>query len=239
MIRNIILSGEKFQYELTKKRVKNINIRVDINGKISVSCPRYTTVDEVEKTILSFESFIKKSIKKQEQRKNESLEDVNYIDGDKIKIFDRERTLCVLPGRHNIAFLNDDKINLLCTDLDDKILKEKTVNRMLDRLAKDEIEKQINSIYPLFKDIIPIFPKISYKRTISQWGSCSKSKNHLSFNLHLISYPKECIRYVVIHEFTHYVHFDHSKEFYSDVERLMPDYKVWQKILRRAVIVNK
>ena len=46
--------------------------------------------------------------------------------------------------------------------------------------------------------------------------------------------PAECIEYVVLHEFAHFVHPNHSKDFYALVEKLMPDWKERREMLQGA-----
>ena len=41
----------------------------------------------------------------------------------------------------------------------------------------------------------------------------------------LIHYPVEFIEYVILHEFAHFVHPNHSRAFYALIEKYMPDYK--------------
>ncbi len=48
----------------------------------------------------------------------------------------------------------------------------------------------------------------------------------MTLNLELIKTPKECIKYVVIHELCHLLHANHSKAFYDLHESALPD---WEK----------
>ena len=63
-----------------------------------------------------------------------------------------------------------------------------------------------------------------------RWGSCSHSGD-LSFNWRIILAPERVIDYVVIHELAHLIEFNHSKKFWSIVERQMPDWKLQQNWL--------
>ncbi len=50
----------------------------------------------------------------------------------------------------------------------------------------------------------------------------------------------DVIDYVIIHEFSHLVHMNHSKKFYDLVKSIMPDYKDkenWLKINGYKIII--
>ena len=57
-----------------------------------------------------------------------------------------------------------------------------------------------------------------------QWGNCSR-KAEIKFNLNLIQYPEDCIDYVIYHEMSHLLHFNHSKAFYNVLETLCPEWR--------------
>ena len=46
-------------------------------------------------------------------------------------------------------------------------------------------------------------------------------------------YSREAIEYVVLHEICHLKYMNHSKKFWEMVEKYMPDYKVYEKELKR------
>jgi predicted metal-dependent hydrolase len=58
-----------------------------------------------------------------------------------------------------------------------------------------------------------------------RWGSCS-GKNAIHFSFRLIYAPKEVIEYVIVHELAHTKHHDHSKAFWAEVAKFVPDWKV-------------
>ena len=229
--RKLMLSGEEFTYVLTKKKVKNINIRIGADQIIKVSCPHYTTIKEIEKCLISNEEFIRNSISEIKD-KVESEGKLEYINGEKIDILGEKKTLCILPGRRNTANIKGTDINLLCVDANDRKMIEKTFGKMIEKLAKERIGKIIDEVYPLFAETVKKMPEIRYKRMISQWGNCAPKKNMMSFSIYLVHTPVQCIRYVVIHEFTHFIQFNHSKAFYREVENLMPDYQIWRNKLK-------
>jgi predicted metal-dependent hydrolase len=66
--------------------------------------------------------------------------------------------------------------------------------------------------------------RISIRDTRSRWGSCS-SAGSLSFSWRLALAPRQILDYVVVHELCHLVHLDHSRRFWSLVERVRPDFR--------------
>lgn len=65
----------------------------------------------------------------------------------------------------------------------------------------------------------------------SRWGSCS-SKGNLSFNCLLMLAPPEVTDYVVVHELCHRKEMNHSRQFWAEVEQVLPDYRVRRNWLK-------
>lgn len=68
------------------------------------------------------------------------------------------------------------------------------------------------------------YGRITIRNQKTRWGSCSGKRN-LNFNCLLMLAPDEVIDYVVVHELCHLIEMNHSKAFWGEVERVMPDYK--------------
>lgn len=62
------------------------------------------------------------------------------------------------------------------------------------------------------------------KYTNSLWGSCSR-KGNINISTRLLFAPDEVIDYVLIHELAHLIHHNHSKAYWNEVARCMPEYK--------------
>lgn len=65
----------------------------------------------------------------------------------------------------------------------------------------------------------------------TRWGSCTSKKN-LNFTYRLVLAPQKSIDYVIIHELCHLRHMNHSRRFWDEVAKIMPDYKVHEKWLK-------
>lgn len=75
------------------------------------------------------------------------------------------------------------------------------------------------------------YNRITIRNQKTRWGSCTAGGN-LNFNCLLVMVPPEVLDSVVVHELCHRKHLDHSKEFYSDVYRVFPEYDRCSKWLK-------
>lgn len=94
-------------------------------------------------------------------------------------------------------------------------------------------EKICRSIEPEFFEGEYDPPKIEICRGISRWGYCMPKKGIVRLNILLSEYPEECLRYVAIHEYCHFLVPNHSEEFYFELRKRMPDFKKWREMLKR------
>lgn len=67
--------------------------------------------------------------------------------------------------------------------------------------------------------------RLSIKPMKTRWGSCNSSKAYINLNINLMQKSLKGIEYVVLHELTHLKFANHSKEFYKELENLMPDFR--------------
>jgi len=68
----------------------------------------------------------------------------------------------------------------------------------------------------------------------TRWGTCA-DKKRVYLNIELVKAPKECIDYVIFHEFCHIKERHHGPRFWRLLEKLMPDYEGRRKKLNMLV----
>ncbi|MBE7043011.1 MAG: M48 family metallopeptidase [Ruminococcaceae bacterium] len=107
--------------------------------------------------------------------------------------------------------------------------------------SEEEVQNVIlrlcRTAYPYYKNFGIVDPTIQFRTMVSRWGSCHPTKGILTFNLNLMYAPRECIQYVVWHEFTHFLQANHSNKFYEELEKVCPDWKVCRKKLKEIRIL--
>ena len=101
----------------------------------------------------------------------------------------------------------------------------------IDKLYKNKIKEHISPLIKQWSQKMNLFPiHVGYRKNKTRWGSCS-GKNRINFNTKLATTDPKFIEYVVVHELAHIKHKNHSKDFWNEVERYLPDYKYRQKLI--------
>ena len=76
------------------------------------------------------------------------------------------------------------------------------------------------------------YNKVTIRNQKTRWGSCSH-KNNISLNMKLVLLPDEMVDYVILHELVHTRIHNHSKKFWSELDKYVGDGKATAKRLRR------
>ena len=75
------------------------------------------------------------------------------------------------------------------------------------------------------------YGRISIREQKTRWGSCS-SVGNLNYNWKLVLMPPGVLDYVVVHELCHRKQMNHSRLFWAEVEKVLPDYQIRRKWLK-------
>ena len=67
-----------------------------------------------------------------------------------------------------------------------------------------------------------VYNRVSIRKQKTRWGSCS-SKNNINLNMNLLHLPSELMDYVLLHELVHTRVKDHSKDFWNELNTIVPN----------------
>ena len=93
-------------------------------------------------------------------------------------------------------------------------------------------KERLDFYYNIIEEKIP-YPKLKFRKMKTRWGVCNKRDNSVTLNTLLMNEKIECLDYVIVHELSHFIHFDHSKSFWLMVEKYCKDYKKIRKSMRK------
>ena len=68
------------------------------------------------------------------------------------------------------------------------------------------------------------------RRMKTRWGVCNWKKRKITYSVMLADKPRECVEYVVVHEFTHFLVHNHGPSFKALMDARLPG---WRELRRR------
>lgn len=212
-------------YELSYKDVKNINLRIKPNGDIFVSANKIVPADKVDDFVISKSNYIFNVLEKFKESNKYAEKPKQYISGESFKLLGRDLRLKVSHGE--VEDVYSDGIYLFLTTKDTNNLEKKrnTINKWFNNQCNLVFNEIATNVFSKFEKYGAPLPTIKIRNMKSRWGSCQPTKGIITLNSKLIESPRFCIEYVVLHEFCHFIHPNHSKKFYSFMTMMMPDWK--------------
>lgn len=231
MERRIWLCGRMVDYELSRKNVRNINLRIKPDGSVHVSAGRTVPLGVIEDFMRRKERYICDALDRFAQARKEGPQPQKYTDGETVWVSGERRTLQVESGLKSGGRLEGDKLILTVRRIEEPESRQDAYVRWQKQYCTERMTEICREIYPQFSPYGVEFPALSFRRMRSRWGSCMPQKGKVTFNTALAGAPKACAEYVAVHEFTHFLRPDHSREFYRLMALFLPDWAERRKRL--------
>ena len=108
---------------------------------------------------------------------------------------------------------------------------EKLTSEEIKTLAEQALKLIPQRVEYFARQVGVDYGRITIRNQKTRWGSCSQAGN-LNFNCHLAEMPDEILDYVVVHELCHRKQMNHSRLFWAEVEKVLPDYQIRRKWLK-------
>lgn len=128
----------------------------------------------------------------------------------------------------------DEKANSIEIDFTEskfKVLTPKSLNNQKDLTEAFEQfykEKAIEKLTPRLKKWSKKtgleYEEVKFRKLEKRWGSCSPN-NTLTFNIEAIKLPYSLIDYLIVHELAHTKVKNHSKEFWAELSKHIPNWR--------------
>ena len=209
-----VIDNKVYEVVIIKKRNKNTYIRVKEDMKIYVTTNYLTSKRYIKNLLDENYSYLVKMINNM-CKKNEKKDLFFY-----------------LGNSYDIIFVND--LKKVDVDSNNYVIYAKDLsqlNKWYNIVIKDTFIERFTYIYSIF-DEVKVMPSLRIRKMKSRWGVYNRVKHSVTLNSELIKYNIRCLDYVIVHELSHVIHFDHSKNFWSLVSKYCNNYKTIKKELK-------
>jgi len=222
-----IFQGKELVYELTDKNVKNINLRIQRDGKVVVSKHKRVSMEQVEAFLCLKWEWIFAAIDKMKKAERIQSRPTTL---DAIRLFGKVIPIVEKVGIKRLQLIDGGAF--FYTNQNDFEKKLKELQSLLEKQLVQHIENKRVEYDKVIRDYGISVPKIKYRYMKGKWGSCETKNGVITMNYNLLYYSKEAIDYVLLHEYAHLIVPNHSKRFYDFLAFHMPDYKKRESLLK-------
>jgi Predicted metal-dependent hydrolase len=216
--------GIPIEYTLTRKQVKNLNVRINEKGEILVSAKSGMPMNEINSFIESKAEWIIRNLAAVE-RYNRAKPDSEIYVGKK----------CYFMGDVFVVDIKQCDVDFVkreegvITIFSKNPMKSSDVKQQYLQWLKTESVTVFNDSVLrmhslLANENIPM-PTVGIRNMKTRWGSCNPRSKNITLNLQLMKADLECIDHVVLHELIHFKQANHGKDFYAFIDKYMPDWK--------------
>lgn len=226
--RSIVLpDGKTLSYQLIQSRRKSLTIEIKPDRSVLVRAPQFLTKKWIDHAVTDKAAWIRKHVA---EMQTQQTPEKQYKDGESFFYRGVEYRLKFSGygcGKKAEVWLEDA---CLCVRGAEPGSKE--VPELLRSWYRERAAEMLCGRVAFYAPLLQVEPgTLRVKEQKSRWGSCS-GKGNLNFNWKLIMAPPEVLDYVVVHELCHLIHMNHSREFWRQVERIMPDYDRYRRWLK-------
>lgn len=203
--------------KIVRSNRKTLALVINRSGEVIVRAPVKISQDAINEFVTKYTDWIVMK-KKQIKQVTESLsEECIYYLGMKYNtIIDTEMKE---PFKFSDAFYFSERYSK----------HKKEILESWFRLQANKIIKP--KFIELARKYSIQFNSVSITGAKARWGSCNAKRN-VNFSYRLVMAELKAIDYVIVHELAHLIELNHSGNFWNEVEKIMPEYKEYEKYLR-------
>lgn len=217
--------GIVLEYTLTRKKVKNINLRIRPDGEICLSAPHRMTTAEIDAFVTQKAEWIIRHLAEVD-RYNRMRPDEELYTGKKVFVLGVPYTVEVEEApKEQIQILDGGRLLLQTPYPEDEDAMKKQYLSWLLAQSKDVFDASLQRMLTLAAPEQFPTPTLAVRNMKSRWGSCKISAQKITLNLQLMKADCDCIDQVMLHELIHLKEPRHNQDFYDTLSAYLPDWK--------------
>ena len=221
---------KRLSYSVVRSRRSTADIIIERDGSVLVRAPEWVDDDEVANIVESKHYWIYQGLAEWRDL-NASRVLREYKNGEGFLYLGRAYRLSLVGDQCKPLQLKNGRF-MLRRD----VVEQGSVEAAKTAFQAFYVEKGIDRLrsrVAYYAPKVGVAPSGVEVRDVGhRWASCS-STGKLSFHWKCMMAPQTIINYVVVHELCHLHHRDHSKEFWNEVDKILPTYREQKEWLRK------
>ncbi len=214
-------------YEVVRSKRKTMAIHVYRDQLIKVRAPLGSRDSEIDAFVMQYQDWINKKL--DESRQFPGLDDSQYGCGGFLWLLGQYISIYVSQGQHNSVQLEKNTLHIHQINSNDEKKTFRLINNWKREYARDLFQQRLRYWHEQFPIPMKAY-QFRLRKMKRQWGNCNR-KGVITINSQLVRYPAVCIDYVIVHELTHLQHLHHGNAFYQLLEKVLPDWQQYKKLL--------
>ncbi|HJG37720.1 M48 family metallopeptidase [Enorma phocaeensis] len=203
-----------FTVLVTRKNVKNLNLRVRGDGTVAASAPLRTSDERIQAFLDKHAAWIERTV----ARKRSLGRPGSGDDGDVPSAFPLWGELVPMRELYG-AHACGEGIG--------------GYERLLAERYRDELARRLPAVAEHVEARMGVHASRWQIRTMkTRWGSCTPQTRAIRINARLAAYPPACLEFVVAHELCHLLEPSHNARFHVLLDRHCPKNRELAKALR-------
>lgn len=223
-------------FTFERKKIKNINLRIRHNGNVYVSAPKSVPKNVVDTFVISRCEFIKNAVDSFAENDIPKPK-MQYVSGENVTFLGKNMRIKIVKDANEFVNCDGVYVYIHVKHPDYYNRKKNLMNNWLNEQCSLVFNEVMQEVHQKFTPYGVQYPQLKLRNMTSRWGSCLPNKGVITLNKRLIEAPKNCIEYVVYHEFCHFIHPNHSKQFYNLLQVMLPDWRESKQLLEKSVIL--
>lgn len=231
--------GRKITVKVLLEKRKTIKLQIEATGEAKLKMPKFMTSRQratfLEENYEALCRHYREGIERLER--NGKVRPIEYKDiyynGAVLPLEGEKLNLVIVPLEDNkreaikYSVKECRQLEVYTKDINPAYIREKVVG-WYKMHAKVELARHTKA---WSEKLGVTFNRMTIKEQKTRWGSCS-SLGNLNFNWKIVLMPRKVQDYIIVHELCHLIEMNHSKAFWRQVEKILPEYKeqvVWLK----------
>ena len=210
------------------RHARSIRLRLRVEPtQIRLTAPLFCSKKQIQNFIDQSEQWLVKTWQEQQQKQEIQLQ--NRVFPTELKLFNLEQPIQITYQAQQRNFVFDHEgLRLSVSDRQ----PEQYLKAFVIAYAKHHLPIYLTQVST---ETGLSFAQCAIRQPKTRWGSCT-SKHDIMLNSALVLFPQEVVRYVCVHELAHTRYFDHSPQFWTQVQLHDPNFQQHQKILKTKLL---